>query len=202
MLIVHYGHRLPADYDLALIRKRSRERGPVWDDRPDLHFKAFLLRESGRFGASANHFSSLYLWRQDTAFRDWLVRGGYKIVTDSFGRAEIDTRLTLDARRGPATEAQFLYRRDVAIPPDADLAAAFAAEIERNGVIAAQQDVVAAAVGLDARTWTFSRIVISEAEPVGGDHGGDQAGDDRGVGYRILHLARPLLDTLPRAAAT
>jgi hypothetical protein len=102
MIIAHYGHRLPENYDLGLIRALTKERGPVWDARPQLYFKAFLLREAGRFGAIANSFSSLYLWRQDGAYRDWLVSGGYKIVTDPFGRAEIETRFALDGPRTPS----------------------------------------------------------------------------------------------------
>lgn len=192
MLIVHYGHRLPGDYDLEPLRGRVRERGRVWDDVPELYFKAFLLRENGRFGAAANHFSSLYLWRHEVAFRDWLVRGGYKIVTDAFGRAEIDAPLALDARRGPGREARFLYREDVGIPVDADLAAALNTEIDRNRDTAAQSGIVAAAVGLDARHWRISRILLSEDEP---------AGNGAGAAYQILHLSRPLLDTLPPAGA-
>jgi hypothetical protein len=55
------------------------------------------LREAGAFEAIANSLSSVYLWQHDKAFRDWLVRGGYKIVTDPFGRAEIETFFALDA---------------------------------------------------------------------------------------------------------
>lgn len=190
MLIVHYGHRLPGDYDLESIRRRTQERGRVWDDVPDLYFKAFLLRENGRFSAAANHFSSLYLWGHEVAFRDWLARGGYEIVTDAFGRAEIDATLTLDARRGPGREARFLYREDLGIPVDADLTAALSAEIDRNRDIATRSGIVVAAVGLDVRHWRVSRILLSEDEP---------AGSGEGAAYQILHLSRPLLDTLPPA---
>src|SRR5205814_3951504 len=118
MIIVHYASRLPADHDLGARRRWLKEREAVWDAVPELYFKAFLLREAGRFGAIANNFSSLYLWRQDGAYRDWLVSGGYKIVTDLFGRAEIDTRCALDARKGPGHEARFVYTEDLAIPLD------------------------------------------------------------------------------------
>src|SRR5437763_16631201 len=87
MIVVHYAHRMPADYDLGALRRWLKDRGAVWDAVPELYFKAFLLREVGRFGATANNFSSLYLWQQDKAFRDWLVRGGYEVVTDIIGRA-------------------------------------------------------------------------------------------------------------------
>jgi hypothetical protein len=189
MIIVHYGNRLPRDYDLGFIRALTRERAPVWDVRPELYFKAFLLREAGRFGAMANHFSSLYLWRHDGAYRDWLVSGGYKIVTDPFGRAEIETRFALDARRGPGQDARFATTEDIDIPLDADLTAAFAREIERNREIAAQPDTVAAAVGVDTRNWKFTRILLASNAP---------DGNANGVAYPILHLARPLLDTLPK----
>jgi hypothetical protein len=188
MIIAHYGNRLPKNYDLGFIRALTKERAPVWDRRPDLYFKAFLLRETGRFSAIVNSFSSLYLWRQDGAYRDWLVSGGYKIVTDPFGRAEIETRFALDARKGDGDEACFVYTEDLDIPLDADLTAAFAREIERNREIATQSDTVAAAVGVDTRSWKFTRILLSTNEP---------NGNENTVAYQVLHLARPLLDTLP-----
>src|SRR5579863_3967819 len=92
MLIAHYSHRLPADYDISIVRSRAHARGPLWDAIPKLYFKAFLLRERGRFGAIANEYSSLYLWREDEGFRNFLVDGRYRVVTDSFGRAAIETR--------------------------------------------------------------------------------------------------------------
>jgi hypothetical protein len=192
MIIVHYAHRLPADHDLGALRRWLKERGAVWDAVPELYFKAFLLREASRFGAIANNFSSLYLWPHDKAFRDWLVRGGYKIVTDPFGRAEIETFFALDAFRGKAGEARFLYRDDIAIAFDADLTDAFAREIERAREDATQPDVVAAIVGLDPRNWKFVRVLLSEAEP---------DASARGVAYQVAHLSRPLLGTLPQGAA-
>jgi len=189
MIISHYGHRLPDNYDLGLIKALTAERGPIWDTRPELYFKAFLLRENGRFGAIATNFSSLYLWRQDDAFRDWLASGGYRIVTDLFGRAEIETRFGLDARGGPGGEPRFAYREDLDIPLDADLTAAFTREIERNQRIAVQAGTVAAAIGVDTRNWKFTRILLSTNEP---------NGSESAVAYQILHLAQPLLDTLPK----
>jgi hypothetical protein len=189
MIIAHYENRLPENYDLEHIRALTKRRGAVWDARPDLYFKAFLLRETGRFGAIANNFSSLYLWRQDNAYRDWLVSGGYKVVTDLYGRGEIHTRFALDARRGPAKAASFAYTESFDIALDADLTAAFTSEIERNGELAAQSDTVAAAVGVDTRNWRFTRILLSTKEP---------NRTEIAVSYEILHLSRPLLDTLPK----
>jgi hypothetical protein len=187
MIIAHYAHRLPADYDIDVIRRRAGQRGPLWDAVPELYFKGFLLRERGRLGAITSEYSSLYLWRQDEAFRDFLVTGRYKSVIDSFGRAGIETRVALDARRGPARDARFAYKQQQDIPLDADLTSTFAAEIAKNREAAEQAGTVAAAVGVDAQNWRITRILLSEQEPSG-------AGSEA---YQILHLAKPLLGTLP-----
>ena len=190
MLIAHYGHRLPADYDINIIRSRARARGHLWDAIPKLTFKAFLLRERGSFGAITSEYASLYLWREDEGFRNFLVDGRYKIVTDSFGRAQIETRTVLDAVRGSGGEARFLYRQEQDIPLGADLTSAFAAEIERNRDAARQPGAVAAAVGVDAQNWTFTRVLLSENEP---------SGKEEGTAYQVLYLAQPLLAELPAA---
>ena len=188
MIIAHYAHRLPADYDLSIIQSRAKARGHLFDAIPELYFKGFLLRERGRFGAIQNEYSSLYLWRKDEGFRDFLVDGRYKSVTDSFGRAAVETRVALDARKGSGRVARFLYKQEQDIALDADLTSVFAAEVERNAVMARQKGTVVAAVGVDAQNWRITRVLLSEEEPGEGK---------AGIAYQVLYLAKPLLDTLP-----
>jgi len=157
---------------------------------PELNCKAFRLRERGRFGAIANEYSSLYLWRRDKGFRNFLVDGRTKSVTDSFGRPQIETRVVLDAQKGEGSEARFLYKQELDIRLDADLTSAFAAEIERISELARQPGAVAAAVGVDVERWKFTRVLISENEP---------GGREEGIAYQVLYLAQPLLAELPAA---
>ena len=192
MIIAHYAHRLPADYDIGIIQNRAKSRGHLFDAIPELHFKGFLLRERGRFGATQNEYSSLYLWRKDGGFCDFLTGGRYKSVTDSFGRARIETTFALDARRGSGRTARFAYKEILDISHDSDLTSAFADEIERNREIASEPGVIAAAVGVDVQNWKFTRILLSEREP---------SGIKGEAAYQVLYLARPLLDTLPPAHA-
>lgn len=143
MLIAHYLHRLPADYDLDTIRRRAALRGPQWDTTPKLHFKAFLLREAGRFGAAASSYSSLYLWRGAAAFADFVASPSFKVVTGSFGRPRIETRFALDARKGSGRDAHFAIKEELEIPVDADLPA-----------------------------WKITHIKLTEREPKRPDDGG------------------------------
>ena len=193
MIIAHYAHRLPADYDIGIIRNRAKSRGHLFDAIPELYFKAFLLRERGRFGANQNEYSSLYLWRKDEGLRDFLVDGRTKSVTDSFGRPQIETRFVLDAHKGSSEQPRFLYKQEQNIPIDTDLTSAFADEIARNRESAKQAGVVASAVGVDVQNWKFTRVVLSEKEPTG---------HDQGTAYQVLYLAKPLLAELPKVAAT
>ena len=193
MIIAHYAHRLPADYDIGIIRNRAKSRGHLFDAIPELYFKAFLLRERGRFGANQNEYSSLYLWRKDDGFRDFLVDGRTKSVTDSFGRPQIETRFVLDAHKGSSEQPRFLYKQEQDIPIDTDLTSAFADEIARNRESAKQAGVVASAVGVDVQNWKFTRVVLSEKEPTR---------RDQGTAYQVLYLAKPLLAELPKVAAT
>ena len=188
MIIAHYAHRLPAGHDMAQIRTRARERGPLWDKTPELYFKGFLLRERGRYGAIANNYSSLYLWRQDEAFRDFVMTGKYNVVTDTFGRAGIETTFGLDASRGHGQAARFAYKQAFDIPLDADLPHACKIEIERNRDIAGRPGTVVAAVGVDTLNWKFTRIIVSEDA---------LSGNAAGTGYEVVYFAAPLLDTLP-----
>jgi len=192
MIVAHYAHRLPADYDISIIRNRASARGHLFDAIPELYFKAFLLRERGRYGAIQNEYSSLYLWRKDEGLRDFLVDGRTKSVTDSFGRPQIETRFALDALKGSGQVARFLYKQERVIAHDTDLTSAFADEIARNREAAKEAGMVVAAVGVDAQSWRFTAVLLSEREPTGAK--GEEA-------YQILYLARPLLGTLPRADA-
>ncbi len=194
MIIARYAHRLPTDYDLEIIRERAKARGPQWDAVPELYFKAFLLRESGRYGAAASSYASLYLWRQNEAFRDFLAAradapiNSFTAVTDSFGRPQIQTWLPLDARKGTASEARFVYAEELDLAGDLDLPQEFAHETERNRKAAECPGAVAAIVGVDTLNWKLIRILLSATEPVG---------NEGRIAYQILHLARPLLNTLP-----
>ena len=188
MIIAHYGHRLPVDHDMAQIRRRASERGALWDKIPELYFKGFLLRERGSHGAIANSYSSLYLWRQDEAFRDFVMTGKYNFVTDSFGRAEIQTTFALDARRGQSQAARFAYKQVFDIPLDADLTQACEMGVERNRDVAGRSGTVVAAVGVDTQNWRFVRVIFSENAP---------AGNGAGTGYEVVYFASPHLDQLP-----
>ena len=188
MIISHYLHRLPADYDIGIIRARAQRIAAEWDAVPDLHFKAFLLREKGRHGVAANAYSSLYLWKREEALRDFLTTGRFRVVTNSFGRPAIDVRIPIDARRGPARDAKIALIEEIAIPVDSD-PTDFALEEEGNNrALTRRPEIVAAVTAVDMSSWRVLRAVLADS-PTSALPGG--------TAYQVLHLARPNFDELP-----
>lgn len=194
MITAHYRHRLPADYDLDRIRHRAKARGPAWDATADLYFKGFLLREAGKQGAIENSYSSLYLWRSDQGFVDFLLSDRYRHLTERFGRAQIDVRVVLDARKGRATQARYVFEQSRDIGRDVELGDAISQEVAHNRDTADQPGIVAAITAVDTRRWRVSRFLLTEDPALMRDAAAQT--------YEVLHLASPLLNTLQGGAAS
>ncbi|MGV8921457.1 MAG: DUF4865 family protein [Pseudomonas sp.] len=189
MLAKQYSHRLPADYDMNIIRQRAIARGPLWDDIQGLAFKAFVVQTKGEHGALGNLYASIYLWHDSQAAAELIMGEGFQGVIDSFGRPSIESWLPLDARVGQAKQALTLYREEVPIAENADRQVLLKAEVERNQGIARQADSVAVVTAIDLATWRLIRLQLSSEAPRSGH---------TGVPYEVLHLARPGLDRLGR----
>jgi hypothetical protein len=182
MFAMQYSHRLPADYDLEIIRQRVAQRGPLWDDTQGLIFKLFSLQQRNRHGAAGNVYASIYLWSDSDAAVRFLTDDRFKAVVDSFGRPQIETWLPMDARNGSASRPLSVYRDERQVDAAADHAALYAEEVERNRSIAARADTVAVWAALDLAAWRVIRFTVSSAQP-------DAARG--GAVYEVLHAAQP-----------
>nr|WKF56504.1 hypothetical protein HUO10_000962 [Paraburkholderia busanensis] len=182
MFAKQYSHRLPSSYDMGIIRERATRRGPLWDATEGLGFKAFVVRERGRFGATANVYSAVYLWLDAEQTADFFMGARFQNVIDDFGRPEVETWLPLDARKGPAQQALSLYREEQPIGEHDDRARLRAEHAAGNRRIAERDDTVAVVSALDVANWRLIRLTLSSAAPV--ESGGCTV-------YEVLHLARP-----------
>jgi len=188
MLAKQYSHRLPADYDMNLIRQRASNRGPLWDDTEGLAFKAFAARFKGINGAPGNVYSSIYLWLDVNATTDFILSDRFKAVIEGFGRPEIETWLPVDVRRGTARQGKTLYRKNMVLAENTDFAELAKNEAQRNTLIALKEDTVAVISAIDVSKWRLIRLTLSSA-----------AFDPQrpGAAFDVLHLAAPGLDALP-----
>ena len=179
MFAKQYSHRLPADYDMGVIRRRAEQLGPLWDHAEGLLFKAFIAQERGQ--ATGNVYASVYLWADALQAADFLLGERFQKVLDSFGRPHIESWLPLDVQQGPARHALSLYREQWSLEPGADRAGILAEEKRRNQQLADSPDTFAVFLALDVQAWRLVRITLS-AKPLQMDH--------PGTGYQVLYLAQ------------
>ncbi|MDE1991319.1 MAG: DUF4865 family protein [Rhizobiaceae bacterium] len=161
MIAMQYSFTLPADYDMGIIERRIRDKGPLLDNLPGLRFKAYL---SARKGAATtrsreNFYAPFYVWNSEDGLSDFLCGPNFLILTDAFGRPEIHSWITWNVREAAdISSARFATRETIAIAPDASLAdiklrdtEAVASDVERDGALAS-------VAGFEPRHWTRVRF--------------------------------------------
>lgn len=187
MFLKQYLHRLPIDYDMAKIRSRVRDRGPLWDDTQGLLFKAFAVQERGHHGAQSNSYASIYSWLFEESALEFIFSDRFQSVMDTFGRPDIETWIAIDARRGTSERPAFLSREDVDVPPGTSLSCLRDAEKEQNISTAAGPDAFAAIVGLNINQWRLVRFVLTAKPPATNEHCRV---------FEVAHLAKPGISLL------
>jgi hypothetical protein len=183
MFLTQYTHRLPADYDMGLIRNRAATRGPDWDSYPGLIFKGFLICEKGKSGAAANAYSSLYLWRDADAFAAMITGERFEAVISSFGRPCVETFVVLASNFGLARSPHIVRRTDRLIPREADLAALKDEETSTALQSAREASTFTAIAALDVSGWRIARFILSAVDL--------PETDANATDFEIAYLANP-----------
>lgn len=155
MIAMQYGFTLPADYDMAIIDRRVREKGPLLDGFPRLRFKAYLSarkRDAG-FASAENLYAPFYLWDEPEGIDAFLSGPGFAALTRDFGWPSVETWQVWDARLAPDLGAARYATREIRpIPPYSDLA-----ERRETAVAEARSAMkagaLAAVAAFDPTTW-------------------------------------------------
>jgi hypothetical protein len=192
MLAKQYAHRLPANYDIELIRSRAAQRGAAWDNTEGLVFKAFIFQEKGKLGAAGHAYSSVYLWNSERAAAAFLMGNRFQGVIDMFGHPQIETWLPLDARRGSARDARFMYREDVLLQGGDDREAELQEEAQRSKALAKDTEIHTVVTAVDVLNWRLVRFVLTSQVP--------DLLTNRKI-YEVLYLAQPGMAGLPAITA-
>ncbi len=200
MYAKQYEVTLPADYDMAIIRKRVVAGAPLLDDRAGLGIKAWLLRERGIDGSPVNQYTCFYLWHEAGEMARFLVGGGgFQNIIRDFGRPTVLHGIGLATLAGPARDStpRAASRRLTTIPLDPDSAATglgltdfIEQEIEQLNTLARRPGVHTAALVLDPDRWRLLKFVLwDQAVP---------REEDATERYQALYLSTPGLENLPR----
>lgn len=165
MIAMQYGFTLPADYDMGIIDRRIRDKGPLLDGFPRLAFKAYLSarREDDGFTSSENLYAPFYLWDEPEGIDGFLSSPGFAALTRDFGWPSVQTWLVWHAELGADLRtARYASREITTIAPYSDLATlrdtAIAEARSRTGALAT-------VTGFDPREWKQLRFSLWPTPP-------------------------------------
>ncbi|WP_454851588.1 DUF4865 family protein [Rhizobium binxianense] len=123
MIAMQYSFTLPADYDMAIIDRRIRDKGPMLDDFPDLKFKAYLSARRGKDGSRENLYAPFYVWENGIGLSNCLCGDGFQALTQSFGWPQVATWIVWNTRiSGDVLQARYASRELLAAAPYSPLA--------------------------------------------------------------------------------
>jgi len=184
MLAMQYRFPLPADYDMAIIKRRISERGHLLDGFPLLEWKAYLWSErQSEDRTTANAYAPFYLWRENAGINHFLGSPGFNALCEDFGRPAIDIWSVWDYLGGNAIQtAAFLHQQRLPIRPEQSLA-----ELQRHESALAKETAGRGAISVvtafDPQRWCLLRVSAWASAP-------GAAVTEPGERYQVGYVAR------------
>jgi hypothetical protein len=187
MIAMQYSFTLPADYDMTIIDRRIRDKGPLLDGFPDLRFKAYLSARKGD-GVTAsvdNLYAPFYVWERDEGLTDFVCGPGFEAVAHSFGRPQIGSWIVWNAEVSKHIRAaRFATREIVPLSPRTALSDIRRRECDAVSADLARGDALASVAAFEPAGWTEVRFRLWAELPPEELRTGVQA-------YNVGHLSLP-----------
>ncbi|HKR76259.1 MAG TPA: DUF4865 family protein [Rhodanobacter sp.] len=186
MIAMQYTIALPADYDMAIIRRRIAEKGHLLDDFPGLAFKAWLhaSHDDRDMPGRDNLYAPFYLWHDSAGMNAFLGGSGFAALSRDFGRPAVRTWMPWQAELADDLRGAICATRELAtIPAHADLS-----NVLETEAAAARQDRAAGALAAisayDPSGWNLLRFRLWPTLRTGPVHEGQQL-------YRVGRVSQP-----------
>ena len=185
MIGMQYTFPLPDDYQMAQLRARVRERGPMFDKTEGLHQKAFLIAEKGVHGATANCYAPFYCWKDASALSDFLTGEKFRAVSDAFGRPAVKFWMPLYFASGAAKFElpTFATAQVLDVAADTNWESARTEEYKIHQQSTAHPENHSSFIGLDASSWSIMRFALWTRPQLSVDSDVEC--------FEVLHLAAP-----------
>jgi hypothetical protein len=184
MLSMQYSFTLPADYDMAIVRRRIADFGHLLDACPQLIVKAYLYAQRGERSAE-NRYAPFYLWNSGAGMSDFLAGEGFKGLSQAFGWPRVEHGLPWLTYfdRPHLSAAAWATQQTQAITPYSDL-------LRLRRQLRAAPGALASIVACNPADWRLTRLDMWREPP------GEQMNNAQV--FRIGHLATPFDHTAPR----
>lgn len=183
MIAMQYSLSLPADYDMGIIDRRIRDKGPLLDGFPNLKFKAYLRAARGDLGSHENLYAPFYVWDKADGASDFLCGPGFQALGNDFGWPSVSTWIVWQACAAPEVrQAKFATREIVPIGPHARLEEIRRREGDESMDAVARGKALVSVAGFDPTAWMRIRFRLWNTLPEPLPTSGVQA-------YRVGHVS-------------
>lgn len=183
MIAMQYSLALPADYDMEIIDRRIRDKGPLLDGFPNLKFKAYLRAARGDLGSHENLYAPFYVWDKAEGASDFLCGPGFQALANDFGWPSVSTWIVWQACVAPEfREAKFATREILPIERHAPLDEIRQQDSDGVRRMVESGDVLGSVAGFEPTTWTRVRFRLWDKLP------GTCSGHNIQT-YRVGHVA-------------
>lgn len=187
MIAMQYNFPLPADYDMAIIDRRIRDKGPLLDNLPGLKFKAYLTARKGDAVTASreNLYAPFYVWHEEEGLSDFICGPAFVALTESFGRPEINNWVVWRADTSVDIRgARFATREVVAIGAHVPLAELYQQESDAATAAISSGNALASVVAFEPTHWTLVRFRLLADPPTDASRPNVQT-------YNVGHLSLP-----------
>ena len=190
MLAMQYSFEFPDEFDMASLRRRVEDKGPLFDDYPGLAQKAFMINEGeaevlgDRIG---NEYATFYLWEDDAAARAFLESEAFAAVTEAFGRPRVRLWQVLSFKRTGGLRPRLAVQESMPIQAGERLADIRRQEEQTGNDWLNSRGFHSQIVGLDPHRWELVRFSLwadlrAAALPLSGE----------ARTFEVLHLSAPV----------
>lgn len=186
MIAMQYSFTLPADYDMAIIDRRIRDKGPMLDDFPDLKFKAYLSARRGRDGSRENLYAPFYVWENGTGLSNFLCGDAFQALSQSFGWPRVNTWIVWNISiSGDVAQARYASRELLTTAPYSPLAGIRQRESDDAMDDVARGGALASVSAFEPTSWTRVRFRLRKDLPR------MSPGNNTMQAYDVGHLSLP-----------
>ncbi|MFT4183959.1 MAG: DUF4865 family protein [Rhizobium sp.] len=168
MIAMQYSFTLPADYDMAIIDRRIREKGPLLDNLPGLKFKAYLSarKDDAQTGSRENLYAPFYVWNSEEGLSDFACGPAFAGLTEGFGWPRINTWIVWHAGISrDIRQARFAVREVIQLEPHAPLGELRQRESGNAAGEVARGAALASVTAFEPTSWTQVRFRLLAEQP-------------------------------------
>ena len=123
MIAMQYNIVLPSDYDMEIIKKRTRDNGYKTDGFLDLKMKAYLIAEKGKHNNYENQYAPFYLWEKEDGMNKFLLGGYFNNILNSFGWTQVHNWIVLYEQVVKTTKPQYVSMQTIHLSAFSDFTA-------------------------------------------------------------------------------